>query len=92
MHARVTTFQVADGRADKVAATFDTNDITQVDGNLGAYFLIDRESGEAMTITLWESEAELQAALPVAARIFDSAGEYLVGEPTRRVFEVASRV
>ncbi|HUG15897.1 MAG TPA: antibiotic biosynthesis monooxygenase [Thermomicrobiales bacterium] len=90
MHARVTTFQVADGHVDALAEAMESNDITLVDGNKGAYLLIDRASGEAMTITLWASEQALQDALPFAANVFSGAADYLVGEPSRRVFEVAS--
>lgn len=89
MHARVTTFQVADGHVDKLVETMESTDITQVDGNQGAYVLVDRNSGEAMTITLWESEQALQDALGFASRVFGNAADYLVGEPSRKVFEVA---
>lgn len=89
MHARVTTFQVAAGEVEAIAESFETNDITRVDGNRGAYFLVDRATGEAMTITLWDSEQQLQDALPVAAQIFSGVAGHLVGEPTRKVMEVA---
>jgi hypothetical protein len=30
--------------------------VARLPGNAGAYFFLDRESGSAMTLTLWESE------------------------------------
>lgn len=51
-------------------------------GNAGAYFLIDREHDEAMTITVWESEEAARASDTAAdqsrSRTIDSAGVTLV--------------
>lgn len=88
MHARVTTFRLANGGLDRLVETIDASDITQVNGNQGAFLLIDRNSGEAMTITLWDSEQALQDAVPFAAGIFSKTADYLIGEPSRKVFEV----
>ena len=62
-------------------------------GNVGAYFLIDREHGEAMTITVWENE-EAAKATDIAAdqsrsRTIDSAGVTLVKKGR---YEVVTRI
>lgn len=36
--------------------------VKQQPGVLGAYWLLDREAGKALTITIWESEAALQTS------------------------------
>ncbi len=51
-------------------------------GNVGAYFVMDRESGEAMTITVWESEAAAKATDTAAnqsrSRTMEGTGVNLV--------------
>jgi heme-degrading monooxygenase HmoA len=41
-------------------------------GNSGAYFFIDREGGEAMTLTLWDSEDAALASDQAAERSRES--------------------
>lgn len=36
--------------------------VQQQSGIRGAYWLLDREAGKALTITIWESEAALRAS------------------------------
>ncbi len=59
MFARVSTYRAAD--ADKLLEGFGsvTGALEQMDGFSHAYFLVDRGSGKAMSITLWESEEAL---------------------------------
>jgi heme-degrading monooxygenase HmoA len=61
MHARVSTY---DSGSDEIVQGFDsqTDAVQQVEGFKGAYFLVDRAGGKAMSITLWESEEALQAS------------------------------
>jgi len=51
-------------------------------GNVGAYFVIDRESGEAMTITVWETEDAAKATDTAAnqsrSRTMEGTGVTLV--------------
>ena len=62
-------------------------------GNAGAYFFVDREAGEAMTVTLWESDEAARASDATAdesrARTIAATGVSLVA---RGRFEVAARV
>ncbi len=63
MHARVTTLS---GPADSIDAgieNFRTNVVPFVrEEGKGAILLVDRQSGEAISITLWEDEDALRAS------------------------------
>ena len=62
MFARVSTYQAPD--ADKVVEGFRsvTDALKEMDGFSHAYFLVDRASGKAISITVWESEQALSAS------------------------------
>jgi heme-degrading monooxygenase HmoA len=66
MFARVSTYRAAD--ADKLLEGFQsvTGPLEQIDGFSHAYFLVDRPSGKALSITLWESEQALSASVAKA--------------------------
>ena len=59
MFARVSTFQAGD--TDKLVEGFKSvvDPLEQMQGFSHAYFLVDRASGRAMGITLWDSEQAL---------------------------------
>ena len=63
-------------------------------GFRGGYFLVDRASGDAMTVTLWESEQAMQASVPAAREILGGVMQALSGaslsEP--RAYEVAVEI
>jgi heme-degrading monooxygenase HmoA len=62
MFARVSTYRAAD--ADKLLEGFQsvTAPLEQIDGFSHAYFLVDRDSGKAMSVTVWASEQALSAS------------------------------
>ena len=64
MFARVSTYRAAD--ADKLLEGFQsvTDPLEQIDGFSHAYFLVDRASCKALSITMWESEQALSPAWP----------------------------
>jgi heme-degrading monooxygenase HmoA len=66
MYARVSSYSVDD--ADKLVDGFEgvTGSVEQMDGFEHAYFLIDREGGKAMSVTVWASEAALSAGVEKA--------------------------
>jgi heme-degrading monooxygenase HmoA len=77
LFARVSTYQFAPNQVDQGAEAFNraTESLRQMSGVKGAYFLIDRASGKALTITLWESEEALTASEEAANRLrSDAAG------------------
>jgi len=71
MFARVSTFQgTAEGVAQSLTRTTDVLERAEaLAGFKGMYYLVDRESGKAMSMTLWESESDLQAGVEAANQI-----------------------
>ena len=69
MFARASTYHAAD--PDKLLAGFQsvTDPLEQMDGFSHAYFLVDRASDRAMSITIWENEQALAASLPGAGEL-----------------------
>jgi heme-degrading monooxygenase HmoA len=61
MFARVSTYRMED--PGKLVEGFEgvTNPLEGMAGFAGAYFLVDRDGGRALSITLWESEETLDA-------------------------------
>ena len=66
MHARVSSYQASD--ADGLVEGFRsvTDSLEGIDGFSHAYFMVDRESGRALSITIWESEEALMASMSKA--------------------------
>ena len=60
MFARVSTYRGGD--ADRLLQGFRdvTGSLETIDGFSHAYFMVDRESGKGMSITIWESEEALR--------------------------------
>jgi heme-degrading monooxygenase HmoA len=75
MHARVSTYRFEASRADDVATAFESalGDIEALEGERGAFVLVDRQKGKAMTITLWEDESSLEASAEAANRLRSDA-------------------
>jgi heme-degrading monooxygenase HmoA len=63
MHARVTTISGSPTGAEAGIDNFRANVVpyARAQGN-GAILLVDRESGEAIAITLWEDEEAMRAS------------------------------
>ena len=65
MEARVITVQVDVYRMDKAIKIYEESVAPAVklrDGGLGALLLVDRKSGKAISITLWENEEKEKVA------------------------------
>jgi heme-degrading monooxygenase HmoA len=77
MHARVSTYGFDAGRADEIVSAFQggLGAIQDQEGLAGAYLLVDRGNGKAITMTLWESEEALSASAAVADRVRSEAAE-----------------
>lgn len=62
MHGRLSTYHTDD--PDALVRGFEsvTEELEQVEGFSHAYFLVDRESGRAASLTLWETEEALRAS------------------------------
>jgi heme-degrading monooxygenase HmoA len=66
VHARLSTYQTDD--PEGLIAGFEgvTNELEQVEGFSHAYFLVDRATGKAATITIWKSEDALNETVAKA--------------------------
>jgi heme-degrading monooxygenase HmoA len=60
MWARVSSYRGTREQIDAAAARLPEQELRQMSGFERAYLLADRESGKALTITLWESEDALR--------------------------------
>jgi heme-degrading monooxygenase HmoA len=65
MFARVSTYR---GDADRLLEGFRnvSEPLGAIEGFSHAYFMVDRESGKAMSITIWQSEEALRASVAKA--------------------------
>ncbi len=64
MQARVSTYAGAADHIEDAIRSFEaiSDAVRELDGFEGAYLLVDRGSGRALTITLWSSEDAVQAS------------------------------
>jgi predicted ester cyclase len=62
------------------------------EGNRSGMLLVDRESGEAISIAIYEDEGSAKAFGPKAAKLVESFKKYRSGtsEPKRELFEIAT--
>jgi heme-degrading monooxygenase HmoA len=62
MFARVSTYR---GEGDRLLHGFSTvsEPLEAMEGFSHAYFMVDRESGTGMSITIWDSEQALRASV-----------------------------
>jgi heme-degrading monooxygenase HmoA len=92
MHARVSTYE---GQADELVKGFASvaGPLEDLEGFSVAYFLVDREAGKGVSITLWESEDALAASAERANQMREKATDQ-AGATIRSVesFEVALTV
>ena len=75
MHARVSTYAGSPDRLDEGIQAFErsTDTLRGLDGFEGGYLLVDRATGNALTITLWSSEEAEQASAEQAKQIRSDA-------------------
>src|SRR6266704_2454877 len=61
-------------------------------GNRSGMLLVDRDSGETVSIAIYEDEASAKAFGPKAAKLLESFKKYRSGttEPKRELFEIAT--
>jgi heme-degrading monooxygenase HmoA len=60
MHARVSTYEVSADAHEQAIRGFEDQPIEDSDGFSAGYLLVDRESGKALSITMWESKEALE--------------------------------
>jgi heme-degrading monooxygenase HmoA len=92
MHARVTTIAGSPADADAGIENFRANVVPFArDEGKGAILLVDRQSGEAVAITLWDDEEAMRATEESANSLrADAAGQMGAAQaPTVGRYEVA---
>jgi heme-degrading monooxygenase HmoA len=74
VHARVSSYE---GDVDRLIEGFQRQAdlVRRLDGFARAYLLVDRSGGEAMTVTLWDSQEALDASASRAAHLREEASE-----------------
>ena len=74
MYARVSTYR---GDGDRLLQGFAevTGALEAIDGFSRAYFMVNRESGKGMSITVWESEEALNASAAKADELRSQGAE-----------------
>lgn len=92
MHARVTTISGSPADADAGIDNFRTNVVPFArEQGKGAILLVDRASGEAVAITLWEDEQSLRASEESANALRAGAADQMGATDAPKVsrYEVA---
>ncbi len=86
MFARVWTFTGTSDELDEAIRQVRENvlpSVEQLDGYKGAYFLVDRQNGKSLSVTLWESEevmrASEEAVNSLRSELADALGTQMVG-------------
>jgi heme-degrading monooxygenase HmoA len=97
MHARVMTYQIDPGKfeeAERIVQESVVANLKMQKGFRGAMILTDASRSRSMSITFWETEADLTASATSGfvrdqlAKVRDS----LVAPPTREAYEVRIQV
>ena len=82
MFARVVRYQIPEARFGEVVPAFReaVEQLREIEGTKGGYLLIDRDNYTALTLTLWEDQAALQASEVSATKLRTDAIDAVEGE------------
>ena len=87
MHARVSHIAGSPENVDRGISTFENTILPQLkstDGKRGALLLVDRASGSALAVTLWQVEGAMQASEDAANQMRQNASDEMgAGNPAR---------
>ena len=93
MHARVTSLSGSPGEVDAGIADFKEKIVpfTHEQGGKGGMLLVDRQTGQALAITLWEDEQALSASEARANELRANVAEEMqaTAQPAVDRYEVA---
>ena len=92
MFARVFKLQVSPDQMDQFVQPMQQTApaIRESNGFRAGYLLVDRQAGEAMTVTLWDTEEDLRASSPSARQIISGALQAAGATPSEpKTYEVA---
>ena len=89
MYARATTLQASTRPVQEEIDHYQEGipAVREISGNRGAFLLVNRSAGEAISVTLWESDEAMQASRKRADELRQEAQES-TGEPVDE-YEVA---
>ena len=86
MFARVSTYTGTSDEIDEAIRQVRENTLPklkQLDGYQGVYFLVDRQNGKSLSVTLWEGEEAMntseEAANSLRSEVADALGTQMVG-------------
>ena len=93
MHARVISGDIQPGKIDEMSVFFQETVMpaaAQQQGFRGGYLLVDPRTGKALSVTLWESEADMTASQTSGylQENLMKAAAYFTGPPTLSTYEV----
>ena len=97
MYAQVTTFRVEPGKLDEFAGRVRETlapAVAQQPGHRGGLLLSDRATGKVLAVSLWETEADLQASESESGYYQEQLGKYepfFTVPPVRESYEVVLR-
>jgi heme-degrading monooxygenase HmoA len=82
VHARVSTYELSAEKLDDGVRGFREaiDRIRSLDGFQEAYLLVDREHGQAITITVWDGAHSMEASRVPASRARSEAARAADGE------------
>lgn len=98
MHARLLTAQVSPGKMDEFIQLWHDKILTTYQEQTGwknARLLVDRQTGKAILLSQWETEAEGMATSTGSAqgqKVHAIIGHLLTGRPVVEHYEVAGDV
>jgi heme-degrading monooxygenase HmoA len=86
MYARVTHLRMKTSTIEEAIAKTRETIVPELEGDpgfKGAYIFGDRETGESMSITMWEDEGAERASAPKVAERLGTLNEYFAGPPQK---------
>ena len=84
MFARVTTYELEEGRASEAIGAFEPaiDRVRELDGFVDALFLVERDGRHAVTMTLWESLDALERSRVTASSARNDSARAVDAEVT----------
>ena len=84
MFARVTTYELEEGRASESIEAFEPaiDRVRELDGFVDALFLVERDGRHAVTLTLWDSLDALERSRVTASSARNEAAREVAADVT----------
>ena len=95
MYTRLTYTQLVDGKLDEAISIWQNKVapvLKQEKGFKGAYLVGDRGTGKGVTITMWETQADADAANAALPQILALFNGMFAAQPTMETLEVLLQV